>query len=423
MRGLALAFTAAFKTILAILPFLAAGTLFAVDRYVAPLPPSWIPAKGLLGLAASVAGLAALILFAWHRDRHLRYRDGYRAEAARREETEARVRELRGRVDVLTAEREIGLILNSPEASLERVLGLVADALSAGERDRIEIYRVEMNAPPARVAAWESGRASRPKPDVDVDANAAAEANPLVETALARSGMVLWAEAGRLRAAIPLTCDLETIGALNLELRAEGSERVRFIQENLPELARFVSLAVKTQDLHRRATEDGLTGLATRRHFSSQLDTLFGLSRRHGDPLSLLMVDVDHFKRINDTYGHQAGDEVLKGVAEVLKKHSRRAGDARGGAHRYGGEEMSILLPRTPLDGARIVAEKIRKAVEAKTFRFGGKPVKVTVSVGVAHFMPTMSVPEALVREADKALYAAKTTGRNRVVVAMTQTR
>lgn len=415
MMALARRLAAAFAIVLALLPFLAAGTLFAVDRYVASLPLSWQPAMSLLGLAAAAGGLAAFGLFAWHRDRHLRYRDGYRVETARREEAEARVRELRGRVDVLTAEREIGLILNTPEASLERVLGLAADALSAGERDRIEIYRVGDGGAPVRLAAWESGRANRP--------HAPAAGDSLVASSLAQGGMVLSAEAGRLRAAIPLTCDLETIGALKLELRAEGAERVRFVQENLPELARFVSLAVKTQDLHRRATEDGLTGLSTRRHFSSQLDALFGMSRRHGDPLSLLMVDVDHFKRINDAYGHQAGDEVLKGVAEVLKKHSRRAGDTRGGAHRYGGEEMSILLPRTPVDGARVVAERIRKEIEAKTFRFGGKAVKVTVSVGVAQFTPAMPAPEALVRAADEALYAAKTTGRNRVVVAVRQTR
>jgi diguanylate cyclase (GGDEF)-like protein len=417
MRGFVHSFAAAGRAVLAMAPFLAAGTLFAVDRYVSPLPDAWRPGLGAAGLVASIAGLAALGALAWHRDRHLRYRDGYRAESARREETEARIRELRGRVDVLTAEREIGLILNSPDASLERVLALTADALSAREGDRIEIHRADGAGPPARVAAWENGRAVRPKwPE-------AAGSDPLVEPALARGGMVLAAEAGRLRVGIPLTCDLETIGALKLDLRGEGSDRVRFVQDNLPELARFVSLAVKTQDLYRRATEDGLTGLSTRRHFGSQLDLLFGLSRRHGDPLSLLMIDVDHFKRINDTHGHQAGDEVLKGVAEVLKKHSRRSGDTKGGAHRYGGEEMSILLPRTPAGGAKAVAEKIRREIEAKTFRFGGKPMKVTVSVGVAQFVPTMPAPEALVRAADEALYSAKTTGRNRVVVAESQIR
>ncbi|HLG42255.1 MAG TPA: GGDEF domain-containing protein, partial [Planctomycetota bacterium] len=242
------------------------------------------------------------------------------------------------------------------------------------------------------------------------------------------SSMVISAESDRLMVGAPLAYDQDIIGTLKLDLRLDGAEtrrqeRVRFVQENVPELARFVSLALKTQDLYRRATEDGLTGLSTRRHFAAQLELLFSLSRRHGDPLSLLMVDVDHFKKVNDAHGHPAGDEVLKGVAEILKRHSRRAGDLQGGAHRYGGEEMSILLPRTDHAGAKAVAEKIRREIEAKTFRFEGKPLKVTVSVGVAQLDMAMGSPEMLVQAADGALYTAKTAGRNRVVVAVAQKR
>ena len=130
---------------------------------------------------------------------------------------------------------------------------------------------------------------------------------------------------------------------------------------------------------------------------------------RYGEPLSLIMVDVDHFKKVNDTHGHVTGDKVLKGVAEILKKKVRG-----GSAYRYGGEEMAVLLPKAELEGAVQVAERLRAAIEAH--KIAG--VKVTASFGVAQFEPGLADPPALVEKADQALYKAKEGGRNRVVAA-----
>jgi diguanylate cyclase (GGDEF)-like protein len=186
-------------------------------------------------------------------------------------------------------------------------------------------------------------------------------------------------------------------------------QRTRLLEQQLPEFSKFLALALKTPDLYTRAVQDGLTGLWTKRHFMTQARDLIEASRRYGEPLSLIMVDVDHFKKVNDTHGHQAGDQVLKGVAEILKKR------VRGGmAFRYGGEEMAVLLPKSESAAAAQVAERLRAAIDAR--KIGG--VKVTASFGVAGLDGAMAGWEALVERADRALYRAKESGRNRVVAA-----
>jgi two-component system cell cycle response regulator len=212
---------------------------------------------------------------------------------------------------------------------------------------------------------------------------------------------------------------------MTLQMRLEGGaemrrERVQFLNENAAELAKFVSLAIKAKDLYARAVEDPLTGLATRRHFLTQLDVSMQLARRHGEPLSLVMIDVDHFKKINDTFGHLTGDRVLKEVGEILQKNLRGAGDLAHCAYRYGGEEMSIILPKTSAAKAVAVADRIRRTVEGKTFRSHRRePLRVTVSAGVAPFEPTMTSLHDLISAADDALYRAKEAGRNRVCEAL----
>src|SRR5262249_13645670 len=152
-------------------------------------------------------------------------------------------------------------------------------------------------------------------------------------------------------------------------------ERERRLSSELPEFSKFLALALKTPDLYTRAVQDALTGLWTKRHFITQATSLMEASNRYGDPLCLIMVDVDHVKKVNDTFGHVTGDKVLKGVAEILKKKVRS-----GSAYRYGGEEMAVLLPKADLDGAAQVAERLRSAIEAH--KIAG--VKVTASFGVA---------------------------------------
>jgi len=196
----------------------------------------------------------------------------------------------------------------------------------------------------------------------------------------------------------------------------ENAERAGVLTGHLEEFAKAVALAIKTPDLYTRAVEDALTKLATKRHFRTQLELHGGLARRHGDPLALIMIDIDHFKRINDTYGHLTGDLILRGVAEVILQNLRRTDAAAYSAYRYGGEEMSVILPKTDLDRALEVAERLRRQVEARVFSGTNREeIRITVSLGVATLTAEMTEDDHLVAAADGALYAAKEGGRNRV--------
>jgi diguanylate cyclase (GGDEF)-like protein len=172
-------------------------------------------------------------------------------------------------------------------------------------------------------------------------------------------------------------------------------------------------LATKNELLERLALTDPLTRLANRRAFEESLATEVARTGRHGKHLSLLFLDLDRFKDVNDTYGHVTGDEVLAGFADLLRRFGRR-GDL---AARIGGEEFAVLLPHTTKANAMIVAERIRRAVEETPF--GRARVAVTVSIGVAELPEEGEMQESsFVELADGALYRAKAGGRNRVSAA-----
>jgi diguanylate cyclase (GGDEF)-like protein len=151
---------------------------------------------------------------------------------------------------------------------------------------------------------------------------------------------------------------------------------------------------------------DPLTGLANRRFLEIQLEKNFEASRRYEEKLSVIMLDIDHFKRYNDTYGHVGGDRLLAKLAAILLKELRTADYV----FRYGGEEFLALLPKTDLEKANETAERLRRAVEADA--------GVTISLGVATYQKNLPDKEALIGRADAALYRAKEGGRNRVEVA-----
>ena len=178
-------------------------------------------------------------------------------------------------------------------------------------------------------------------------------------------------------------------------------------------LAREIRRRAEAENkLEEMATTDALTGLRNRRKFDDVIDSEWRRAIRHGTPVALLMIDADHFKAYNDTYGHQAGDQVLVGIAICISDSVSRAGDC---AARYGGEEFAVLLPGTSEDDALKVAETIRGKVQG----WSTDETISTVSCGVASLVPTAGTDwSALVGAADKALYAAKAGGRNRSVLA-----
>ncbi|MCS6959482.1 MAG: GGDEF domain-containing protein [Pseudanabaenaceae cyanobacterium SKYGB_i_bin29] len=168
------------------------------------------------------------------------------------------------------------------------------------------------------------------------------------------------------------------------------------------------------KSLEKQANQDVLTGLANRRHFLDCANRVLALAQRHHRPLSLLLVDIDHFKRINDNYGHPIGDQAIIALAELIVRVVRHT-DIMA---RFGGEEFAILLPETDRLGAECVAERLRKAVEEMVIPLGDSIIKYTVSVGVAaRDSDTISIDQ-LIQRADSALYQAKHRGRNCVVIA-----
>jgi len=171
---------------------------------------------------------------------------------------------------------------------------------------------------------------------------------------------------------------------------------------------RFVEMHDKLRML---AMTDGLTGVLNRRAFYFNLSKEIARCRRYGGIFCLLMLDIDHFKDINDTYGHDAGDAVLKALTEEIIR-ILRASDYLG---RFGGEEFTIVLSETNLEGALVVAERIRKALAALTVKINGSEIHFTVSIGVTEFWPEDN-EDSIVGRADKALYAAKNGGRNKVL-------
>ena len=159
------------------------------------------------------------------------------------------------------------------------------------------------------------------------------------------------------------------------------------------------------------SSRDALTGLANRRSFDLALGREVDRVARSGEPALLLSLDIDHFKRVNDTWGHAAGDEVLKTVARVLQETVRPMDLVA----RVGGEEFAIILPEVGAPGAAQMADKLRRSIEETSFRFEGTVVPVTVSLGVAEWDPSIQDPDELVKRADAKLYEAKRGGRNQV--------
>ncbi len=166
-------------------------------------------------------------------------------------------------------------------------------------------------------------------------------------------------------------------------------------------------------DLERLSTTDALTGVCNRRHLQDRLEAEIARAGRHAKPLSLAMFDLDFFKKINDTWGHAGGDEVLREVARRVKSILRTP-DILG---RFGGEEFVLILPDTDAAGAAVVAERARACIAATATAFGDKTIPVSASFGVAQSHAGLNTPEALLQEADLGLYEAKRAGRNRVVV------
>jgi len=208
------------------------------------------------------------------------------------------------------------------------------------------------------------------------------------------------------------------------ELKIESSESYdvilkraneTLVQLTLQSQMQAQSLQAQNATLKQEALTDRLTGLANRAAFEQESTRLFAAAEVSGSPLSILLLDLDKFKNVNDTYGHPAGDEVLRSIGRILKGAAR----SQDIVARYGGEEMVLLLPDTPRAVAAVIAETVRKAIAAKSVIVGTVTIPMSASIGVASFEPSSPLKTLahIIKAADLALYNAKHTGRNRVKV------
>jgi diguanylate cyclase (GGDEF)-like protein len=214
---------------------------------------------------------------------------------------------------------------------------------------------------------------------------------------------------------LPLLVKDEVLGTFAVAARRPGAF-TSGRREMLGVVANQVAISLQNgrmvQSLEEQATTDGLTGLVNHRTFQERLSAMLGRADRHKFRVAILLTDIDHFKKVNDSHGHPTGDAVLKRVAAILKNSARKIDIVA----RYGGEEFALVLEGTDKAGARQLAERIREEVSAQTFDSSTGAFKATLSLGVAVYPDDGKAKQEVISCADKALYAAKHGGRNRTV-------
>ena len=214
--------------------------------------------------------------------------------------------------------------------------------------------------------------------------------------------------------AFPLTSDGEITGCIvaRSTLDKLSKRDISYLEQLTRQSAITINRANTYSKVLQYATLDALTNLNNRRQFEVRLKQEIATTKRQKNPLCAMMIDIDFFKKVNDTYGHASGDAVLRTVASIIKEHLRESDIPS----RYGGEEFAVLLPYTHIEEAKIVGERLRKAVEETPIPIDKKNINVTISMGLAEFSP-QETGEELFKRADSALYEAKEGGRNRVCV------
>ncbi len=399
-------------TVLAIraLPGAASGMPTGVRQRLAVAVPA------LFGILAGLYGAVATVVLAVRSRRLERSRAALQRLEKRAAELEALRLSQQARLEELSTLREVATVVNQEsdfgiiaEKVLELIHGLlepldIALFVQEGDKDGLQPF-----------AQYTEGKVltGRKMPMREI---------PDFDLAQFESHSVICRAQGRqLHAIVPLKVEESILGVVFLAFPTDG--RPPEVQQEefnntrrraLLEIAHHISLAVKTKHLHTQAVVDELTQLYSRHHFNTQLLAHIEFSRRNTEAFSLLLIDIDHFKQVNDTYGHATGDVVLKRIAARIRSSLRKYDTG----YRYGGEELAVFLPRTRMKQAIGIAERFRDLVGSQKFRSAaGKLLNVTVSVGVAQFEPTDD-PETLFNRADRRLYQAKHEGRNRVVPA-----
>lgn len=213
---------------------------------------------------------------------------------------------------------------------------------------------------------------------------------------------------------IPLIFDKKLIGGICFYTRQDMDyASFRYFDIMIGELLAIFKMKYQYTEKEFMSVLDGLTGLYNRRQFEISLEQEYNRTRRHPSDFSLAILDIDFFKKVNDTFGHQYGDYVLKTVSDLMKTAFRKTDLL----YRYGGEELIMIMPETNIEGAIIPVQRLRRMVEEYDFDYNGVKTKVTVSIGLTMNYQDLNSPADILKSADNALYKAKESGRNRVVL------
>jgi diguanylate cyclase (GGDEF)-like protein len=367
----------------------------------------------LFGTLAGVYGLVAGSLLALRKSRDRRTAEQLRRLQRRIEQLDALRRGQRTRLEELSALREVATVVNQESdfaIIAEKVLELIHGLLEPVE-STIFLLDEERN----RLMPFGQYTGGKFRGE----GKALTRSMPEFELSEFESHSVICRVHGQeLHAIVPLKVEEKIPGVLFMVWPTDArpaheqvDEFNRTRRRVLQEITHHISLAAKTKYLQTKAVVDALTRLYSRTHFNTQIQAAIELAERTGERFSLIMADIDHFKHVNDRYGHDTGDVILYKVAKRIRDALRKYDTA----YRYGGEEIAILLPRTSMAQAIGIGERLRRTVEQRKFRTGeGRLIDATISVGVAQFQKGDDA-ETLFKRADQQLYQAKETGRNRV--------
>jgi diguanylate cyclase (GGDEF)-like protein len=324
-----------------------------------------------------------------------------------------RIRQLERQVEILASMRDLSLIAND-EAEFEGVLTRSLDILqSLFEATEIQVFLIKEKAPDALLLAGLRrkkhtlfGRLDEPLRSIGTRE----QALDAIQDGLGGTRFV----GQRLNAHVVLRADQEVIGVLSVFIPRRSRDRswALGVYFELGQIAKHMALVINKPTLYDRAVLDALTGLYSKRHYLDQVPKAMSAARRLGTPLALVILDVDHFKRVNDQYGHVTGDIVLAAVGRTIRE-SIRDYDV---AYRYGGEEICIVAPNTSYEAALLFAERLRQALEEQRIVGDqGQALKITASLGVCLWTPEMAALSDFMTAADEWLYRAKQDGRNQV--------
>jgi diguanylate cyclase (GGDEF)-like protein len=324
-------------------------------------------------------------------------------------ETNDRLRALQRTVLITSSVLGPGEVLRESVDAVQKIMGYSHVAVMSVKGGMLvpEVWTGYERVPDVPLDRGVTGRAARTRQPVFVpDVRACPDFIPGVENTTSEI-------------ACPIAVDGDVVGVLNVETvggRRLYREDVDLISSVAAQMGVALRNAMRFEQTREQAIRDGLTDLYNHAYFQQRIREEVSRARRSGRPLAIALLDLDGMKATNDTFGHTAGDRVLRALAGVLRS-SVRSEDM---VARYGGDEFAIVMPETDAEGAQRVAERIRARLSARPLlRIGSTPVLVTPSVGIAEFPRHADTAEEWIRKADEALYCAKRAGKNRAVVAL----